>query len=860
MRPYRLLLRLYPRSFRDEYGADMAAIFARRVAGAGAAARIPIWVAAAVDTVRNAALVHADILRQDVRYVARSLRRAPGFAAAAVAVVALGIGATTAAFSIADFALLRPLPFPEPDRLVHVWEAHPGLPRMDLSPANYRDLKRLTNSFETLGAYRGLALNLMEGGEPLHLQGAVVGAEVFAALRVAPLLGRLFTAEDERGSAPDTLLVSYRLWQTRFGGSDAIVGHVTRLDGRPYTIIGVMPATFCFPNQDAELWTPARFMPAEFQDRNDNYLYTLGRLRAGVSFEQARADVALAGERLRSEFPVDNAHTDLTVVDLRDDVSDRSQTALMALGGAALCVLLIACANLANLLLARGSERARELAVRSAVGAGRERLTRQLLTESAILAVVGGTIGVALAAAAIPLLSQLVPTTLPVADAPAVDLRVLLFAIVASVATGVLFGLVPVMRIGRERLAGGLAMTSRSGGGNRQYVRSVLVVAEIAASVVLLVSTGLLIKALWRVQSIDPGFSTERILTLRTALPMPQYETEAARAKFYARVLPEVRRLPDVRSAAYVGFAPLRGGPNFPVGVDGHAPQDRSLSQVASLNFVTPGYFSTIGIPLREGRDVADTDTRDRPFVAVVSESFVRRYSPGRNPIGRHFTFALGDREVVGVVGDVRSRGLERTSEPQVYLPYRQVADNMMVWHSPKDLIVRVAGDPLAVAPAIRAIVRRADPEQPISDLRTLDALVAEQFAPRALQVRVLAAFAAIAFALAAVGIHSLLSFVVSQRSQEIGVRVALGAQPRDILAMIAAGGVRLGAIGIAGGVGVAYAAARWMNALLAGVHPDDATTFAAAVALVAVMVAIGMLVPAVRALSVDPISAIRAE
>jgi predicted permease len=341
---------------------------------------------------------------------------------------------------------------------------------------------------------------------------------------------------------------------------------------------------------------------------------------------------------------------------------------------------------------------------------------------------------------------------------------------------------------------------------------------------------------------------------------MPKYETESARAKFYAEVLDGVRALPGVASAAYIGYAPMRGAPNFPVGINGAAPLDRSLSQVASPLYVTPGYFATLGIPIRAGRDVSESDTRDRQFVAVVSDSFVRRYWPGENPIGRHFTFVFADWVVVGVVGDVRFRGLERTAEPQVYLPYRQMRDRLMQWHAPKDLVVRSSERASAIVPSIRAIVRRADPQQPISAVRTLDEIVTEQTAPRATQVRVLAIFAAIAFVLAAVGIHGLLSFVVSQRAQEIGVRVALGAGPRDVLAMVAGNSARLGVVGLVAGVLLAYAAGRGLEALLAGLTPTDPGIFAAAVGLVVVMLAAGTLVPTLRALRIDPIRAIRAE
>jgi putative ABC transport system permease protein len=449
---------------------------------------------------------------------------------------------------------------------------------------------------------------------------------------------------------------------------------------------------------------------------------------------------------------------------------------------------------------------------------------------------------------------------LPTATGPSVDVRVLAVAALATLATGVIFGLAPVVRVSRGRVAEGLSATVRAGGGARDRTRSVLVTAEIVASVVLLVATGLLVKALWRVQTIDPGFREDGLLLMRTALPMPKYETVSARERFYAAVLGDVRALPGVSSAAYIGFAPMRGAPNFPVGVNGAEPLDRSLADVASLLFVTPGYFRTLGIPVRDGRDVSASDTQQSAPVAVVSESFARRFFPGQDPIGRHFTFAFGDHAIVGVVGDVRMRGLEVQAEPQVYLPSTQVADNFMVWHAPKDLVVRAGGNAAAIMASIRAAVRRADPQQPISAVRTGGELMADQTETRSVQVRVLAAFAAIAFVLAAVGIHGVLSFAVSQRVQEIGVRVALGARPLDIVSMVAGNAFRLGVVGVAAGVALAYASGRSMQALLAGVQPGDAQTFAAAAGLVAVMLVVGTLAPTLRALRIDPISAIRVD
>jgi predicted permease len=872
MRAYRLLLHLYPASFRHEYGEEMASVVARQLREAsGPVRRAAVWGAAAWEAVGSALLVHLDLLRQDLRYTTRTLRRSPGFALTAVAVVALGIGAVTAAFTVADFVLIRPLPYHDPDRLVQLWETTPGYNAMELSAPNFRDWMAAARSFESAGVSHPEALTLIAGGEPHRFSGAALSAGVLPTLGVSPILGRGFTDADDAAGAPGTILLSYGLWQTEFGGDPSVVGR--RIDARmdiernSFTVIGVMPRHFRYPSADAEFWVTTRFSADDYApaERSNNWLDGVARLRPGVSRERAQAEASVVASHLRRAHPKENKDTGARVVSLRDGVSLRSRLLLEALAAAAACVLLIACLNLANLLLARGLLRRRELAVRTALGACRERVVRQLMTEHLLIAAVGGAIGISLAVLGVPLLSQLVPATLPIAGSPTVDARVIAFAAALTTLTGFAFGMAPVARLGRDGDAEGLREGSRAGGGRRRRFRSALVLGEIAASVVLLTSAALLIRALLTVQGTDPGFGVDGVLTLRAELPMPQYAKVATREAFHTRVLGDVRALPGVQAAGFVSFLPIsrfRGG-IWPVKAPGDADPSaevRSANSVAALRYVTPGYFAALAIPLRRGRDVSEADTQQRPFVAVVSESFARRYWPGRDPIGRHFEFAFADREVVGVVGDVRFRGLERASEPQVYLPSQQVPDSWITFYAPRALAVRIGGPPASVAPAIRAIIRGADPEVAITELQTLADLVDGDTASRATQVRVLGAFAAIAFLLAAVGIHGLLSFAVSQRAQEIGVRIALGAQPRDILRMVVGDAARLGASGLVLGVALAYAAGRGMQALLAGVRPSDGEAFGAAVALTAVMLVVGTLVPALRALRIDPVSVIRSE
>ncbi len=860
---YRALLRLYPASFRAEYGDEMCAIFARRRRDAtGLAPTLALFLEAFADVAVNALRTHGDVLCQDLTFTARSLRRSPGFALTAVAVAALGIGATTAAFSIADHVLFRPLPFAQPDRLVRLWQDQGGYGHSDISPANYRDWKRMSRSFEEMGAFGGQACNLAGGGEPERVEGQWLTAEVFRLLGVRPVLGRTFGPEDDAPGAPATLVLSYGLWQSRFGGEASAVGRQVLVDGAPHVVIGVMPGSFHFPNRDAELWISKTFVDADFADRTDTYVFGVARLKKDVSLEQARAEMRLVAAQLERAFPNENARTSATVDRLRDGLSPETRLLPLALLGAAACVLLIASTNLTNLLLARAMVRRKEMAVRAALGAGRERLVRQLLTESLLLAVAGGAVGVLIAFSAVPVMARLVPNSLPVAETPPMDLRVLAFALVLTTATGIAFGVLPAVRSGGEAGGSGLQEGSRASvGGRRERARSALVVAEVTASVVLLVSCGLLLRALWRVQAVDPGFHADGVLTLRTALPLPRYESTATRAQFYARVLSEVQALPGVSDAAYISGLPMvmRGGV-WGVAVPGEALEPGTLP-LASARFVTPGFFATLGMPLRAGRDIRDSDTREAPYVAVVSESLAKRHWPGQDPIGRRFRFGpAADRTVVGVVGDVRVRGLERSSEPQVYLSQQQVADGSIIGYTPKDLAIRAHGDPRALLPSVRAIIRRADPQQPLSDVRLLSDIVLGETAPRRVQVRVLAAFAAVAALLAAIGLHGLLSFAVRSRAQEIGVRIALGARSSDILSMVLREALWMAAVGLVLGLLLAYTAGRGMEALLAGVRPADAATLLAATGLSALMTLAGSLLPAVHAVRVNPIEVMRSE
>jgi predicted permease len=803
-----------------------------------------------------------DIL-QDFRYAVRTLTRARAFSLTVILVTAIGVGANTAAFSVADFVLFRPLPFPDPDSLVRICEG----PRTgggwgcmnQASPANYRDLKEMSTSFADMGAYANDAVNLVGGGEPRRLAIARLNVEVLPLLGVSPVLGRVFEAGD-RGA--NVAVLGYGLWQSQFGGNASVLGQKISLNGDPYTVIGVMPRTFYFPARETQMWTLLTFGDDNFANRRNNFVEGVARLKPGVPFERAKAELEMIAERLAQTYPDTNEETGVSVFRMRDNMSPRSRLMLLSLGGASLALLLLTCANLASLLIARAAANERELAVRAALGAGQRRLIGQQIVQSLMLTAIGGVLGVVLAVVMVPLFSTLVPPTLPVATQPALDVRVMGMAAFFTLLTAFGFGLLPAMRAGRTGVAGFDALRdgARTGGGAKQHVRATLVTIEVAISVLLLIASGLLIRAVWRVQAVDPGFTTENVLTLRTALPRPKYDDPVRRTQFYDRVLENVRALPGVQSAGFISGLPLVVT-GLVTGVDIPGQNMRNYrTNVVSHRWITPGYFKTMGIPLHRGRDVEDADTITRPWVAVVSQSFVDRYWPNEDGIGKQFRHRNQVRTIVGVVGEVRVRGLERVSEPQMYLPAQQADENNPANFDPKDLVIRHATQGDALVAAIREIVRSADPEQPISDVRPLEAVLAGDTATRHAQLQVLGVLAVVAVLLSGVGIYGLLAYMVAQRAREIGVRLALGAEPAQVGRMIFSDGMRLALYGIVPGVLGAYAVGRWMSTLLFGVSPADPATFAAAVGVVAAITLAGSLIPALRAVRVTPMSVLKVE
>ena len=857
---YRALLRLYPASFRAEYGDELLHAFAESSRGLGPVAAT---FAAIRDVIPNALLAHGAMLGQDVRYATRTMNRSRGFVVTVILVTALGVGANTATFSVADFVLMRPLPFPDPNSLVRLCEG----PREgggwgcmnEISPANYRDVIAATTRVRGWGAFTGAEVNLVGSGEPMRVSASLVSAEVLTTLAVAPMLGRVFDGTDGSLRDEQSVVLGHRLWQSHFASDPQIVGKTIRLDDTPRVVIGVMPAGFRFPSPDVGLWAPLVLGEQNYANRDNTYLHAIGRLAPGATFEQARAELELVAERLARDHPETNAETGFSFFRQRDYVFPRHRMMLLALCGASLSLLLLTAANLANLLLVRAAGRERELAVRAALGAGRQRLVRQMFTESALLALLGGAAGVLVAMVAIPLLSHLVSNTLPLAEQPRLDLRALLFAGAFTALTAIGFGLIPAAVAGRTEFSA-LREGARGGGGRRQRLRAVLVTIEVAVSIVLLVSTGLLIRAAWKVQGVDPMFASEGVLTLRTSLAPSRATDSLRRTEFYDRVLEGVQSIPGVKAAAYTSGLPfvLTGGIGAAEIPGEEVPRDRRANGV-SLRWVTPQFFTALGIPVKEGRAVEDGDRHGRPLVVVVSESFVNDHWPKRDPIGRTFSVRGRDYTVVGVVRDIRVRGLERASEPQLYFSAAQ-AGPLGGLYIPKDIVIRAGDRASTLAPAVRDVIRRVDPDQPVSDVRLLSEVITGQTADRRAQLRVLSALAAVALLLTAVGIHGLLAFMVAQRSREIGVRLALGAEPGRVARMIVGEAGRLALLGGIPGLVAAYAAARSMRALLFGIPPSDPVTLVAGVLVVMLVTLAGSLAPAFRAVRVSPLEAIRAD
>ncbi len=809
-------------------------------------------------------------LLQDVRYGARMFVKNPGFTLIAVLTLALGIGANTAIFSVVNGVLLKPLPYPEPAALVVIYGNFLAMNMLNTvaSVPEFVDYKQQTQSFESLGAYQPFSANLApnDGGEPERVEGGLLTPEMFSVLKAAPYKGRVFLPEEAQDGRDDVVVLGYGLWQRRFAGDTNLIGRRILINGRSVMVIGVMPPGFAFP-QRAELWRPLWFPKEQYdqQRRGARGLWVVARLKPDVSLTEAQAEMDRLSGQLTQQYPRNYSERrwriSLTPM-LADSIGDVRRPLLVLLGAVAF-VMLIACANVANLLLARAVARRGELAVRLALGAQSWRIVRQLLTESLLLAVAGGVVGLLLGVWGVDLLLRVLPDNLPRFGEVAVDARVLLMTCAVTLLTGVIFGIAPALAGARADIHETLKEGGRSGsaGTNRQRLRNAFVIGEIGLALVLLIGAGLTLKSFWRLQNVDPGFNADGLLTMRLLLPNETHPQPAQRAAFYQQALERVKTLPNVESVSAAtrlpmtrdGFSGTISGENSAVG-----PNDAPVE--AEWTWATPDHFKTLGIPLLNGRSFIEADADSAPLVAIVDETFARRFYPNEDPIGKRIKRGRLDSQrpwwtIVGVVRHVRNQRLDITSRVQVYFPFYQEPPSNM------SLAVRArAGDPLALSNTVRAAIQSVDRNQPVYSVKTMGQIVAESVSPRRLALLLLGIFAAVALLLAAAGIYGVVSYAVAQRTHEIGIRMALGAQASDVLKLVFGQGLKLAASGVAIGLAGALALTRLMQDLLFGVQATDPLTFAAIALLLTVVALVACWVPARRATKVDPMIALRME
>ncbi len=802
-------------------------------------------------------------LWQDLRYGARMLLKNPAFTAVAVIALALGIGANTAIFSVVNGVLLRPLPYPQPEQLAMVWlDNRRQNIRDDItSYPNFLDWRDKNHTFQGMSGVRNLTVNLTGVGEPEELRGASVAANFFQLIGVNPAQGRGFTAEEEQLGKDKVVILSNGLWRRRFGGDAGILNKTISLNGEQYTVIGFMPPGFQFPSK-AELWTPLAPNERLRAARGAFWLPVVGRLKPGVTRAQAQADMDVIGKQLEQDYPNINAGYGVNVVPLHEQLVGNIRRTLWVLLGAVGFVLLIACANVANLLLARAAARQREVAVRSALGAGRWRIIRQLLTESVLLSVVGGALGVLLAWWGLEMLLKLSPANLPRLDNIHLDARVLGFTLGLSLLTGLLFGLAPALHTSQLELGETLKEGGRSGSGSRrtQRVRNAFIVAEIALTLALLIGAGLLMRSFWHLQQVSPGFRTDHLLTLQLSLPRTKYPEGAQAVAFYQQLQERLAALPGVESASAVSkimMPRVTNSSNFTIE---NRPQDPRAQQLElPIDITQPNFFQTMGIQLLRGRTFTPQDARGQPDVAIVNETFVKRYFPNEDPLGKRFTFGDSNNNpqwisIVGVVHDTKRQGLDEPVRMESWLPHAQNPSRSM------QVVVRTKSDPLALAGVVREAVWALDRDLPIPKLETMEQVLSESVAQRRLSMLLLSIFATVALLLAAVGIYGVMSYVITQRTNEIGIRVALGAQAADVLKLIMGQGMKLTLLGVGLGLVATLLLTRLMVSLLFGVSATDPLTFAGVALLLIVVALLACWIPAWRATKVDPMVALRYE
>ena len=806
---------------------------------------------------------------QDIQYGLRMLAKNPGFTAIAVLTLSLGIGANTAIFSVVNGVLLRDLPFPESDRIVTLWENNTtdGLERDDVSPANFLDWRDRQKSFEDLAFANPFSFDYVADGEPVTIRSALVSKGFFDVLGASPLHGRVFAPEEYEAGKDKVVILSYGLWQRRFGSDPKVIGTKLTLDEEPMTVVGVMRPDFRLHlfDVDEEMWGPEVITDDLKSRRKATYFKVIGRLKPGVTIEQARAEMTGIANNLAAEYPATNTGIGVTAITLPDHLSGKWRLALFILLGAVGFVLLIACTNVANLLLARGADRERELAIRAAMGAGRWRLLRQLLTESLLIAILGCGIGILLARWCVHLLVAFNPADIPRLDQVSVDGTTLIFVTAIGFFTALLFGIAPALKFSRPNLQRSLKEAGPTLAGTTSHrLRGALVVTEIALAVVLLIGAGLLMRSFVTLINVDPGFAIDRVASLQVFI-WDRYTTPDQRRAYVAETLQRIEQMPDVEAAGITTALPILESSamtSVPISIDGQPPRPAGQEPVAQNSIATAGYFNAIGARLLRGRLFNQFDTGSSLRVAVINDTMAKRYWPNEDPIGRKFSLRSGGRsepgpvtlEIAGIVSDLRQDGLDKNPRPEFFRPHAQAPSGSLIY------VIRTRSDAAALIPALRASIWKTSPGQPFYSVTTMDRLVSDSLKARRFNVALLGAFAGLALMLALTGVYGVMSFVTRQRTHEIGVRVALGAKARDIATLVLKHGFRLAIIGTVIGAVAAFALTRLMSALLFGVTATDPATFVVVVVLLPAIALVACYIPARRAMKIDPLVALRYE